>query len=121
MGFEIVWTLPALADFEAIGDYLAGQSPTAAEKVGAAILEHVGQPADFCAGHKEYALPRGRKNDPNFDMIEFRKGVAALLQGTTPAPAPKPTPAPKPAPAASKPAPAKPEAKKGAAAGRGKR
>jgi hypothetical protein len=30
----------------------------------AAILKHVGKTADFCAGHKEYALPHGRKDDP---------------------------------------------------------
>ena len=80
----------------------------------AAILEHVGQPADFCAGHKEYALPKGRKDDPDFDMNEFRKGVAALMKGTAPAVAP-----------AAKPAPPKSAAKKAAvkraAAGRSKR
>lgn len=100
----------------------------------AAILEHVGQPADFCAGHKEYALPKGRKDDPDFDMNEFRKGVAALMKGATPAiappgatyaaaPAPKPTPKPAPKPAAAK--AAKPAARKAAAksatAGRSKR
>lgn len=53
----------------------------------AAILAHVGQPADFCAGHKEFALPPGRKNDPSFDMIAFRSAVAAILSGTAPAPA----------------------------------
>jgi peptidoglycan hydrolase-like protein with peptidoglycan-binding domain len=31
--------------------------------VVAAILKHVGRGADFCAGHKEYATPLGRKND----------------------------------------------------------
>lgn len=45
----------------------------------AAILKHVGKPAEFCAGHKEYALPHGRKDDPSFDMAVFRSGVAALL------------------------------------------
>jgi peptidoglycan hydrolase-like protein with peptidoglycan-binding domain len=50
----------------------------------AAILKHIGQPADFCAGHKEYALPRGRKIDPNFDMVTFRQKVAAIMNGTIP-------------------------------------
>lgn len=52
----------------------------------AAILKHIGQTADFCAGHKEYALPHGRKDDPDFDMDVFRTGVAAILGGTAPAP-----------------------------------
>jgi peptidoglycan hydrolase-like protein with peptidoglycan-binding domain len=50
----------------------------------AAILKHLGQPADFCAGHKEYALPKGRKSDPNFDMVAFRADVAAIMRGDGP-------------------------------------
>jgi len=52
----------------------------------AAILAHIGKGADFCAGHKEWALPAGRKTDPSFDMIAFRSGVAAILNGTASAP-----------------------------------
>jgi hypothetical protein len=62
----------------------------------AAILMHVGRPVDFCVGHKEYALPKGRKSDPNFDMIAFRSSVAVVMSGTAPALAP--TPAAEPAP-----------------------
>lgn len=51
----------------------------------AAILGHVGRTALFCAGHKEYALPRGRKDDPDFDMSAFRSAVAAIMNGTAPA------------------------------------
>ena len=53
----------------------------------AAILAHLGQSTDFCAGHKEYALPPGRKNDPSFDMMAFRAAVAAILNGTATEPA----------------------------------
>jgi peptidoglycan hydrolase-like protein with peptidoglycan-binding domain len=53
----------------------------------AAILAHIGQSDDFCAGHKEFALPPGRKDDPSFDMIAFRSAVAAILSGTAPDPA----------------------------------
>jgi peptidoglycan hydrolase-like protein with peptidoglycan-binding domain len=60
----------------------------------AAILKHIGRPADFCAGHKEFALPAGRKDDPDFEMNPFRASVAAILAGT--APAPKPIPAAEP-------------------------
>lgn len=52
----------------------------------AAILKHIGQPVDFCAGHKEYAQPAGRKSDPDFDMTTFRTSVAAVMNGTAPAP-----------------------------------
>lgn len=45
----------------------------------AAILRHIGAPAIMCAGHKEYALPKGRKIDPSFDMDAFREQVAAFL------------------------------------------
>jgi peptidoglycan hydrolase-like protein with peptidoglycan-binding domain len=47
----------------------------------AAILRHIGRGAEFCAGHKEYCLPRGRKPDPIFDMNAFRKSVSAILNG----------------------------------------
>lgn len=53
----------------------------------AAILTHIERSSVFCAGHKEYALPRGRKNDPSFDMEAFRQAVAAIMNGTTPRPA----------------------------------
>jgi len=52
----------------------------------AAILTHIGQPVDFCAGHKEYALPAGRKTDPDFDMVPFRAAVATIMSGAAPAP-----------------------------------
>ncbi|HKQ05832.1 MAG TPA: N-acetylmuramoyl-L-alanine amidase [Blastocatellia bacterium] len=52
----------------------------------AAILKHIGRGSEFCAGHKEYALPAGRKNDPSFDMGPFRSSVAAILNGVAPAP-----------------------------------
>jgi len=45
----------------------------------AAILKHIGQPAIFCAGHKEYAPHR--KDDPSFDMPPFRAAVEKILSG----------------------------------------
>jgi len=49
----------------------------------AAILKHLGSTADYCAAHREYALPKGRKVDPHsIDMDDFRKQVAALMAGT---------------------------------------
>ena len=53
----------------------------------AAILTRLGRGSEFCAGHKEYALPKGRKPDPDFDMNAFRSSVRAIMAGTAPAPA----------------------------------
>ena len=49
----------------------------------AAILKHLGQDADMCCGHNEFALPKGRKTDPHsLDMNDFRKEVARHLSGS---------------------------------------
>lgn len=45
----------------------------------AAVLKHIGADSVMAAGHKEYALPRGRKTDPSFDMIAFRQHVEAAM------------------------------------------
>ncbi|MGY4305161.1 hypothetical protein ACVIJ6_002404 [Bradyrhizobium sp. USDA 4369] len=45
----------------------------------AAILRKIGADAIMCCGHKEYALPPGRKDDPSFDMEKFRTDVARIL------------------------------------------
>ena len=52
----------------------------------AAILRKIAADAIMCCGHKEYALPAGRKIDPTLDMVEFRSQVAAILGGTAPPP-----------------------------------
>jgi hypothetical protein len=52
----------------------------------AAILKHIGRGPQFCAGHKEFALPAGRKDDPTFDMNIFRAGVSAIRGGVAPPP-----------------------------------
>ena len=46
----------------------------------AAILKHIGAKPIMAAGHKEYALPHGRKDDPDFDMVAFRADVAKLME-----------------------------------------
>jgi N-acetyl-anhydromuramyl-L-alanine amidase AmpD len=57
----------------------------------AAILREVGRTAASCCGHREYARPSGRKSDPNLEMDDFRRSVAAILGGTVAPPAPIPT------------------------------
>ena len=51
----------------------------------AAILAKIKANAIMAVGHKEYALPMGRKPDPTFDMVEFRAKVATVMAGTAPA------------------------------------
>jgi peptidoglycan hydrolase-like protein with peptidoglycan-binding domain len=52
----------------------------------AAILRHLNIGVGCCAGHREYALPAGRKPDPSLDMTTFRSSVAAILNGAAPVP-----------------------------------
>ena len=47
----------------------------------AAILTRIGAPPLMCAGHKEYATPKGRKIDPSFEMGPFRVQVEAFMTG----------------------------------------
>jgi hypothetical protein len=50
----------------------------------AAILKHLKADDSMAAGHKEYALPVGRKVDPTFDMVAFRQRVQAINAGDPP-------------------------------------
>jgi len=54
----------------------------------AAILKHTRRGVEFCLGHREWARNRveNKKVDPLFDMDEFRRQVAALLNGDAPPP-----------------------------------
>lgn len=58
----------------------------------AAILNHIGAKAIMCCGHREYALPKGRKPDPSFDMVAFRASVGAIMGGAQPSLPPSPAP-----------------------------
>lgn len=53
----------------------------ALRRASAALLSHNNRSAQWCVGHKEYALPAGRKPDPLFDMALFRRDVAAIQEG----------------------------------------
>jgi len=48
----------------------------------AAILKKLGADVSMCCGHKEFALPKGRKPDPSFDMDKFRADVDAIMKGS---------------------------------------
>jgi len=47
----------------------------------AAILKQIGAGVEMCCGHREYALPAGRKVDPVFDMDAFRATVHRIRSG----------------------------------------
>lgn len=47
-----------------------------------AILTRLGAPPMMCCGHREWALPAGRKVDPLFDIDAFRADVAQAIAGT---------------------------------------
>lgn len=49
----------------------------------AAILKRIGAQPVMAAGHKEYALPKGRKNDPSFDMPTFRSRISDIMGETS--------------------------------------
>lgn len=51
----------------------------------AAILKDLGLDDVMVAGHREYAVPRGRKIDPLFDMLNFRTQVSEVMAGNKPA------------------------------------
>lgn len=56
----------------------------------AALLLKLGAPVIMLAGHKEYALPKGRKSDPSFDMVRFREECAAIMKNAGGKPEPRP-------------------------------
>lgn len=64
----------------------------------AALMKHANRPAEWCCGHREYALPRGRKPDPVWDVQAFRNEVAALLISGVPVLPPIPAAEPDPPP-----------------------
>jgi len=70
------------AENDGVGEAWPDAQIDAYQRGVAAILRKIGAGANMCAGHKEYA-PK-RKIDPDFDMIGFRRGVAAFLQGKSP-------------------------------------
>lgn len=44
---EVTWTEPALADLDAIADYIALDNPAAARKLVRRVFQHVAQLADY--------------------------------------------------------------------------
>lgn len=58
---EVIWTEPALADLDAIADYIALDNPAAARKLVRRVFEHIAQLADHPkSGSKPQELPGWR-------------------------------------------------------------
>lgn len=55
-----------------------------------ALIDHYGLSPANVVGHKEAAVPAGRKIDPNFDMNAFRAAVGRVGGASAPGPAPAP-------------------------------
>lgn len=68
------------AENDGIGEAWPAVQMEAYAKGCAAIADYCGFGADMVAGHKEYALPKGRKGDPNFDMVAFRNKVQGYMK-----------------------------------------
>ena len=83
------------AENDGVGEPWPAVQMNAINRAAYAICRHMGWKADRVIGHKEYALPKGRKVDPTYDMNVHRATVAALL-GQPPAPTPDPEPTPDP-------------------------
>jgi hypothetical protein len=66
---------------EAEGPYTTwpAKEMDAYHKLVASILMECGTGTEWAPAHKEFALPRGRKPDPNFDMVAFRANVQRIL------------------------------------------
>lgn len=83
------------AENDGRGEPWSAAQMNAINRAAYAICRHLGWKADRVVGHKEYALPKGRKIDPTYDMNVHRATVTALL-GQPPAPNPDPQPTPDP-------------------------
>lgn len=58
---EVAWTEPALADLDAIADYIAVDDPRAASALVRKIFRHVGQLADHPRSGSKLPELRGRR------------------------------------------------------------
>lgn len=75
------------AENDGVGEPWPAVQMNAINRAAYAICKKMGWSADNVVGHKEYALPRGRKVDPTYDMNAHRATVATLL-GSPPTPVP---------------------------------
>lgn len=73
-----VRTIGIEAEHPGIGEWSAAQMDAYVRLV-AVLLRGLGQGFDRVCGHREWALPAGRKVDPSFDMDAFRGRVRGVM------------------------------------------
>lgn len=93
-----------------IGEKYSANAYSSAVALAGELVKEFGLSVNDVLGHKEIAIPRGRKIDPSFGMDKFRDDVRDYIKGgkidVEPVAVVKPKPASKPAPKpAAKPAP----------------
>jgi hypothetical protein len=71
-------TIGIEAEHPGVGDWPAKQYDAYVRLV-AVLVRGLGTTFEHICGHKEWALPKGRKTDPTFDMAAFRSRVHAQL------------------------------------------
>ena len=77
------------AENDGVGEPWPKAQMDAYHKLCAELVKHYGLTVSDVQGHKEIAVPAGRKADPNFDMDTFRSNVTkARSGGSTSSPAP---------------------------------
>lgn len=80
---EVVWTEPAVSDLNAIADYIAVDSPTAAAALVTRVVAHVGQLAAYPdSGSRPPELGRSRYRqivEPPCRVIYRREGALVLI------------------------------------------
>ena len=76
---EIIWTEPALADLDAIADYVALDNPEAARKMVQNVFRHVGQLADH---PKSGSKPRELKGWRYRQIVELPCRIFYRQEGT---------------------------------------
>lgn len=64
---RLIWTEPALADLEAIADYIALDAPTAARRLVQRVVEHVEQLRQF---PRSGPVPREFRDDRYRQIVE---------------------------------------------------
>lgn len=74
------WAIGIEAEHPGVGAWPSVQYQ-AYVRLCAALSRWYGIPNGLVRGHKEIAVPRGRKSDPNFDMGAFRSAVLAVSIG----------------------------------------
>ena len=68
------------AENDGLGEPWPADQLLAYDVLSAALLDYLGQPATMFCGHREWALPAGRKPDPaGINLVAMRRRIARLL------------------------------------------